>query len=479
MYIVLDCVKNYVCEKYIDENGKKQYKKEKGVLHKFIESHDGDYEDLFGKKYLRSEINFDDVVNFKEYLEEPGSISIPLQYIHKNYPYREETNNRELGLKIAFLDIEVSSVDSFPDPNNPVQDIQLIGITVNDKTTIFGIKELDKNDNHVSDLDFEYVYCKNQVELLSQFILFLRNNDVDIITGWNSKEFDIPYIVNKARLIEKKDKKYKEFNFSSMFSPFYKLFKKEKKISLIYENKNGMKICGLPHLDYYLLYKKFRMKPRESYKLDFIGQEELNLQKESFEEYKDLNELYEQNFPLFVRYNFRDIEIVKKLEEKLGLIVLATTISYFAGINFEDVFSPIKTWDAIIYNHLMNKRKIVKSGKFEKNNESFPGAYVFDPVLGFSEWVVSFDVDSMYPSIIRSYNMSYETIIENDRDLNQTPYSGELCNSSYSNFKKDEKGLFPSVLENVMQDRNRWKKEKFENQLKLNEIEKEIERRQL
>ena len=418
MYTSID---NFDSKIYVNEknNDKRHIKYEDYKFHTFDKSKKGNYIDLFGESYKRIYRNLYEYYDKKN---EIGVISPEQQYIYENYNFNED---EQYKVNICFLDIETSSIYSFPNIDNPIEDIQLIGLYFNGIYTIYGIKELDNNSIYIKDLpNLNYIYCKSQKELLLRFFNYLNVNEIDLISGWNSHGFDIPYIIEKTKFIENIDKKEKN-TYLNYFSPYNKIV--DIKNSLVRKYKEKYKVYGLQHLDYMELYKKFG-KSQENYKLNFIGEVELGIGKEKYDDdYKDLNELYEKNYELFVRYNYRDVEILNKIDKKLGLMELVKSISYYAGINFEDVYSPIKTWDSIIYRQLMNKNTIVVKNDMNIENEEFPGAYVFDVKEGLNEWIISYDFASLYPTILRSYCMSYETLlVEDEKNIEIEKQQNEL-----------------------------------------------------
>lgn len=465
MFTSVDLIKDSLCE-VAKINGKREIYKQDATFHSFALFENSDYFDLFGKAYKRKDLP---VYELKNYRNKIGVVDPVIQYIFEKY------QNREIGNPIVgYLDIETSSLEGFPNVEDPIEDLQLVSLRVNDKTWIFGLKELNKDSDIAKQMNnYEYFCCENQYKLLMTFLLYLHKLQVDIISGWNVEGFDIPFLINKSRKLEKQKNK-----IQNLFSPYCKIF--ENDINLIKKNKKGeYSIAGIQIMDYLRMYKKFTYVTRESYKLGQIAEIELNKGKQDFGEYKDLNELYAKNFELFTLYNYRDVEIIAELEVKLGIIVLCISLAYYAGINFIDVFSPIKTWEAIIYNNLMKDNIIVKEQKFGKIEETYPGAYVSQPRPGLYDWIVSFDVESLYPSLIRAYNMSFETLIENEKNLSGKKYNGEVCVTSHSKFRIDKKGLFPTVLEKIMIERKDWKKKMFESEREINKIDKELSRRKL
>ena len=229
---------------------------------------------------------------------------------------------------------------------------------------------------------------------------------------------------------------------------------------------------------------------QESYKLDHIAHVVLGEKKLSYDEYGSLHSLYKHDFQKFVNYNIKDVELVERLEDKLGLITLAMTMAYKAGCNFVDTFGTTGIWETIIYRDLMS-RKIVPPLKKEKNKQKYPGAYVKEPVPGMYDWVVSFDLASLYPNIIVQWNMSTETLVENFNShvsvkscLDQEYLVHEEDQTIAANgvtFRTDEVGVLPHIVKSYYAERKVIKgkmievKQRQQEQGTSYEIEKEIE----
>ena len=166
---------------------------------------------------------------------------------------------------------------------------------------------------------------------------------------------------------------------------------------------------GVTILDYYDLYQKFTYVNQESYKLDHIASVELGEKKVEYE-YDHFKDFYTNDFQLFVEYNHQDVKLVQKLEKKLGLMELALALAYTAKVNLGDVFSQVRTWDQIIYHHLRAKDIVIPRKKNGgKKDGQIIGAYVKEPITGRHDWVVSFDLNSLYPHLIMQYNISPDT----------------------------------------------------------------------
>jgi len=398
---------------------------------------------------------YKDVANFPIF----GQDQWGYQYLTEKYPGTVEWDSE--NVEIYSIDIETTSENGFPDVNNPIERVLLITLQ-NSRTkaiTTFGTGSYTPTE-HTEHLNVDYVNCSDERALLNNFLNWWQVNCPDVITGWNSEMFDIPYLVARVeRTLGDEQKK--------AFSPFQLVAKKT--INSFGREIPKYDITGLAQLDYLDLYRKFTYITRESYKLDFIAQTELG-HKKLENPHDTFQQFYENDWNLFVEYNIIDTVLVDELENKMKLIELCMTMAYDAKCNYQDVFSPVKLWDCLLYNHLHDQNVIINSrGKRPARN--IAGAYVQEPVPGSYEWVASFDATSLYPSIIMQYNMSPETIVDGYtfdvqvKDLLTKGYDlDKLKDKNYamaSNgycFTRDKKGYFPEIVQKFFDDRQKYKK---------------------
>ena len=232
---------------------------------------------------------------------------------------------------------------------------------------------------------------------------------------------------------------------------------------------NVFDVAGLTTLDYLELYKKFTYKAQESYRLDYIAQVELGQKKLDHSEFETFKDFYRGNWKKFVDYNIIDVELVDRLEDKMKLIELALTMAYTAKVNYVDVMYQVRMWDTIIYNYL-KKRNIVIPPKDRTDKDSkFAGAYVKEPKPGKYDWVVSFDLNSLYPHLIMQYNISPETLVDEkhpsttvDRILKEEltfeMYKDYAVCANGAMYRKDVKGFLPELMEKMYAERVIFKK---------------------
>lgn len=405
---------------------------------------------------------YKDVSNFEIY----GNTSFVYQYLYKEFPH--EVDYDFSRLRVAYLDIETSCDGGFPSPDSPTERIIAITLTVGSKTYVLGLGDFTLQ-------SVEAECFADEEALLRRFVEIWKHEDPDIVTGWNIRFFDIPYMVARMNAIADE--------WANALSPWGRL--RETTVNRMGRDQRVFTIAGVSVLDYLELYMKFTYVKQESYSLNHICSVELGEEKVSYSEYNTLQDFYTQNFQKFMEYNYKDVELVAKLEEKLKLLDLAVALAYSARVNFEDVFSQVRTWDAIIHHHLMNKGMVVPQKREAEKKEQYAGAYVKDPLVGMHDWVVSFDLNSLYPHLIMQYNISPETkdpnpvwkrnLISPDSILSRNrgePVTTFIDPAEYLNdgkrsnlsiaangvaFRKDRHGFLPELMEKMYEERKRFK----------------------
>jgi DNA polymerase elongation subunit (family B) len=323
------------------------------------------------------------VDNFKIF----GNSYYIYQYISEKYP-EEEIKFDINKIKLTTIDIEVASENGFPDVENASEEILLI--TLQDYTTkkidTWGLGKFDNQQSNVTYRSFSSEY-----DLLNAFIHWwmIESNTPEVITGWNSELYDIPYLIRRLDTIlgEKLMKRISPWGLVTE-SETYVLGRK----NISYD------IGGISQLDYLRLYKwSPATSNQESYRLDHIADVELGQKKLDHSEFDTFKEFYTKGWQKFVEYNIKDVELVDRLEDKMKLIELAITMAYDAKANYVDVFSQVRMWDTIIYNYLKKRNIVIPQKEKSSKSDKFAGAYVKEPVPGIYDWVVNFDLNSLYP----------------------------------------------------------------------------------
>jgi len=393
---------------------------------------------------------YQDVENFKIY----GNDRYVSQYISDKYP-EDEIKFDASKIRLVTLDIEVKSENGFPDPEAAAEEILLISIQdYNTKQIItWGVNPFDNKQDNV-----KYIECPNEWTLLQRFIDYWNDNIPDVVTGWNIQYYDIPYLSKRLnRVLGEKEMK--------MLSPWG--MNTENEIFIMGRRHVYFDVAGLTQLDYLDLYKKFTYKAQESYRLDYIASVEIGAKKLDHSEFDTFKDFYTGNWKKFVDYNIIDVELVDRLEDKMKLIELALTMAYDAKVNYQDIMFQVRTWDTIIYNYLKKRNIVIPPKDQSDKNEKFAGAYVKEPKPGRYDWVVSFDLNSLYPHLIMQYNISPETIRETRHSsasvegiLNEEVEIGSeyaTC-ANGAQYRKDVKGFLPELMEKMYAERVVFKK---------------------
>jgi len=324
-----------------------------------------------------------------------GMTRYNFQYISDNW--RGDIKWNIDNILIVTIDIEVASDNGFPKVEDSIEELLSISIKNHQskKLVVFGIGEYVNSREDVS-----YVKCDTEVELLKKFLTFWESNKPDVVTGWNSKFYDLPYLIHRIKILFGED----EVKRLSVWKTVYK-----DNVYISGKEHICYNVFGLEQLDYLDLYKKFTYSAQESYRLDHIAFVELGERKAEnpFDTYR---EWYTKDYQSFIDYNILDVELVDRLEDKMKLIELCITLAYEMKVNFVDVYSPIRMWDVFIYNFLKEKKIAVPRKKYHQKDDKYIGAYVKDPQVGLHNWVMSFDLNSLYPHLIMQYNISPETL---------------------------------------------------------------------
>jgi DNA polymerase elongation subunit (family B) len=401
---------------------------------------------------------YDEVENFKIY----GSTLF--QYCCLNEEYGNEYDPEKV--RTVNIDIEVGSEEGFPEPELANQPVTAITMSYRGRYYVLGVGEY----NNTRD-DVVYARCRSEHELLSKFLTMWRKIDADIVTGWNVEFFDIPYLVRRMNKILGEDETKR---LSPLFDIRERRIKKHNKELLEYE------LIGMQVLDYLELYRKFTYTQQESYRLDHIGHVELGVKKLDYSEVETLHQLYKTDYQKFIDYNIRDVEIVDQLEDKMKLIEMALAIAYDAKVNYGDVFTQVRMWDVLIHNYLLKSKVVVPPKESTRKDSQYAGAYVKPPQVGMHGWLMSFDLNSLYPHLIMQYNISPETFVKDqyvdmsvDKILDKKvdiEYDGLCLTPGGHFFRKDQQGFLPEMMQRMYDERKLYKKKMLEAQNELEEV---------
>ena len=358
-------------------------------------------------------------------------------------------------LKITSLDIEVACENGFPNVRECAE--SLLSITVQDYTTR-KLKVFATRDYQNTRGDVDFIYCDSEEHLLRSFLAYWQTDFPDVLTGWNVELYDVPYICGRLeRLFGEKEMR--------QMSPWGMVKREEMEIKgrtqILYN------MFGINVLDYMDLYKKFTYTNQESYRLDHIAFVELGQKKLDHSEYENFKDFYTKDWQKFIDYNIKDVELVLQLEEKMKLLELAIALAYDAKVNLKDVYYQVRMWDTLIYNFLSERNVVVPPAKRANKDEKYAGAYVKEPIPGKYDWVVSFDLNSLYPHLIMQYNISPETLGESRHpSASVERILGNSCEidpryatcANGAQYRKDVHGFLPEMMKKIYDERVQSKK---------------------
>ena len=377
------------------------------------------------------------------------------QYSFLNEEYNNDFDKDKI--LITTIDIEVACENGFPNPD--IADEELLSITLknqqNKEIIVFGLHEYKSTRKDVT-----YIKCNNEKDLLYEFLNFWSSNYPDIITGWNTEFFDIPYLVNRIKNVLGEDD-------AKRLSPWKSVHSKEVyqmgRTQMVYD------IQGIAALDYFDLYRKFTYTNQESYRLDHIAEIELGETK-SDNPHDTFRDWYTKDHQSFIDYNIKDVELVDALEDKMKLIELCLTMAYEAKVNYVDVLGSVRYWDVLIHNYLMSKGIVIPQKKTSNKDSKYMGAYVKDPQVGMHKWVLSFDLNSLYPHLIMQYNISPETMKSEktvpgmnvdkllNKEVDTKPLDNVTMTPNGALFKTNRQGFLPEIMAKMYNDRVKYKR---------------------
>lgn len=440
------------------------------------------YKDIYGNSCEK--ISFESMWEAKEFTDKYKDVdnfevlgNQKYEYCYLSDTFPGEISYNEKDIRIMYFDIEVMSKDGFPKPEFANHEVVSVAIYFREKYYVLGLK-----DYTCGDLDVKYRKCSSEKELLQRFLILWHKIDPDIISAYNSFNFDIPYLYNRITKVLGEDA-------ANSLSPFNMVHPSTMKI----KNKHieGYDIVGVSHLDYYLLYDKFSMGELESNSLNHVAHVELGEEKINYSEYHSLLDLYENDYNKFIKYNIKDVELLVKLEKKKGFISQAIGVAYHAKVNFIDVFWQTRLWDAIIFNYL-RERNVVIPQQRDSVKIPYEGAYVKVPQKGYYNWVISKDLTSEYPMCIIMFNISPETMLPH---LKQQVSVDNIISENYDKdfllendvtltgdghvFTKKKRGFLPTIIDGMFKERKFAKDKMLEAEYKIELINREKNSRKI
>lgn len=456
----------------------------------YVEDNKGEKTSIFNTK-LRRRV-FQNAYERNKYIQDSGikrvfeNLPVIQQFLVDCYGKESELDSfSRFEIKTTYIDIETYSVSSFPNIDDPDHTVNVITCYDNfsKKFHTFGLKPYKPKDDSVI-----YTHCKSEKELFIKFLEYFADDYPDVLSGWNSTGFDIPYIINRCTKILGEE-------YTNMLSPLKNIYFRNFRGNFGKEQKRYF-VDGISCIDYLDIYKRFCLTLRESYKLNSIAEFELGDKKVDYGNI-DLATLADVDWNKFIDYNIQDVNLLVKLEEKLQYISLLRMLSYVGFTTLEGAMGTLSVINGALAIRARNRGEIIstfiRSDKESKN----PGAYVAEPKKGFKENIVSFDANSLYPNVMISLNLSPETkvgkvtnTLEGKVEIQHV--SGkvyELTKEKFMQFVKQEqlcitkagflftqkkKGIIPEFLDHHYQERVKIQKELFNKMVEEKSIEDEL-----
>jgi DNA polymerase elongation subunit (family B) len=437
----------------------------------YVRSSSGNYAALDGTR-LKS-MRFDSMNAYRDFSKSYsgfaeggvyGNSKHEATLIHSLFP--KEIKYNSSWIDIGSFDIETSHTDEngenvFPDCEDPRNKILSISYKSSkcDHYIAWGVKSYDPKRSELSHLNIEYRQFSTEQELAIDFIEFFHSNCPDILTGWNTRLFDIPYLISRFEsIVGTKVKK---------LSPWGRL--KRKEVEIFGKSHVEYDIVGVNCIDYLEIYKKFTYTQQESYSLNNIAHVELNESKLDFSDIGSLRDLYDADYQKFIDYNVKDVELIERFESRLGLLNLVMSMAYMTGCSYTETLGTTSIWDTFIYRRLASSDIIVPP-KSTVEPEKVPGGYVKDVVPGKYENIMSFDYASLYPNIMVQCNISPETYrpeynvdLAPEMILSRNQSVGDLVDYSYAcngtAYSKKKQGIIPEIIEELYSQRKSVKSE--------------------
>ena len=376
----------------------------------------GEFESIYGGKvskrefetsYLRNKFVNDSGLT-KSYEKLPAAQQFLLDRYWMN---NTDDGFDKFPLKTMFIDIETFSKGSFPDTEDPTHVIQLITCYDNlkGKYITFGLKPYETPSDKVD--TYKYIHCKSEEILLKAFIKYFQSDYPDILSGWNSSGFDVPYLVNRITVVLDEE-------WQKKLSPVGRIYQKFKKSGKFGQPETEYVIEGISCVDYMVLYQKFKFGKQESYSLNYISELELDAQKLEYD--GQLWELSIKDWKTFVDYNILDVELIVKMDEKLQYMKILRFLANAGLTNPDKAIDTLPIMNGALSIQARKRDQVIPTFSRNQKTEKNPGAYVREPIVGFADNIVSFDANSLYPSVMISLNLSPETKIGSYETINDT-----------------------------------------------------------
>lgn len=434
---------------------------------------DTEFKTLIGKAPVEPKI-FQKMSDVKEFLERydgvhgmdiHGNTNFVSAFIEENYPGHIKFDMSLIN--VVMFDIEYDTTTGYANIDQADKPINSIAYKSSKSDTyhLLTLKAYDKTKT-ITGIDPDkilHMQFDREEDLLRRFVQIWSNDYPDVVTGWNVEYFDIMYTITRIINLFGEEK-------AKRLSPWGNIRKTSREV--FGKIQSTYAISGVSIIDYMDAFKKFGYKygPQESYKLDHIAHVVLGEKKLDYSEYGSLSELYIKNPQLFFDYNLKDTHLIELMEEETALLSLVFTVAYGGGVNFGDAFGTVGIWETTLYRKLMEKKLVppLKKGPGQRAGD-LVGGYVKDPRVGMHPWVVSFDLNSLYPHLMLQYNMSPETYLP---DIREYVSQDMVLNDKFVNENKDysvcangvcftnkQLGIIPEIIDEYYGNRSKIKKQ--------------------
>lgn len=480
-YLTIEQAGDTLFERFIDKNGREQTREISYAPCMFMHTNEeSEYKDIYGKACKKKQFQtMREASQWMKRMDDMGLDALGMDDYKLSYlsdTYTKEIHYDQSLIRVANFDIEVTSPDGFPEPAEAKHPIDAITHydSIDDKFYVFdllnslhgtveewSIKIAQKlQDEGGDELPLEivdkivYLPFNDEKDMMLNYLSFWNEKTPVVLTGWNVESFDVPYVYNRLKNLfgEKVAKR---------LSPHRRVRIKE--IENMYGTRQIVQLYGISMLDYIDLYKKFSFTNQPSYSLDYVSEYELNVGKLKYE--GSISKLRETNHQRYISYNIIDVYRVIQIDMKRQFINLSLSMGYYAKMQIQSVFSPIKTWDAIIFNSLKEQKKVIPQLRSHPVLP-YPGAFVKEPEPNSYKYVMSFDLTSLYPSIIRQVNISPETLVgqfkvhplaEYIAGTAPRPSDEYSCSPNGYMYDKSYQGVVPTEITKVFNQRKEHK----------------------
>jgi DNA polymerase elongation subunit (family B) len=430
--------------------GKRIYREYPAKYTFYYPDNRGKYKSIYGENLSRVSCK-----TWKDFVKEQKIHSSHQLYESDINPVFRILEEHYLGkdapkLNVAFFDIETDfdPERGYASPDDAFSPITAIAIHLQWIETMVCLAVPPKTltmaaaEQQVKDFPNTQLF-ETEAEMLETFLQLIE--DADVLSGWNSEGFDIPYIVNRVtKVLSKEDTR--RFCLWNQF-PRKKEYEKHGKTATTYE------LVGRVHLDSLELYRKYTYEERHSYRLDAIGEMEIGENKTVYE--GTLDQLYNNDFRKFIEYNRQDCALLDKLDKKLKFLDLANALAHENTVLLQTTMGAVAVTEQAIINEAHQRGMIVPSRSRDQDRDhQAAGAYVAYPKKGLHDWIGSMDINSLYPSAIRALNMGPETIVGQLRPTHTDQYIQDQINNHKKSFAAAWEGIFGSLEYEAVMNRD-------------------------